>query len=175
MIKLIDLIKEAKQVGTLYHSTNGENLISILKSNTLKVNTQGSYSSFGDQVSFTRDQDYRPGNYTIEVDGNKLSNKYKVEPFTYRIGNIRGTRGEAEEVVKQDITDIKNYITNIYANVEAVEERPYRELESIMKLYPALKFTIGGNVGHVNNADRSETVREIPKQEALTRIKYSKY
>lgn len=175
MIKLIDLIKEAKQVGTLYHSTSGEGLISILRSNNLKVNTQGEYSSFGNQVSFTRDKDYRPGAYTMEIDGTKLSNKYKVEPFTYRIGNIRGTRGEAEEVVKQDINDIKDYIANIYANVELVEDGSYKELESVLKLYPGLKFTVGGNIGHVNHAERSEVVREIPKQEALTRIKYNKY
>jgi hypothetical protein len=172
MIKLIDLIREAKSIGILYHSTGGENLISILRSDNLKT----SNSFFGDQVSFTRDKDYRPGAYTIEVDGTKLSNSYRVDPFVYRIGgSTGGTRGEAEEVVKQDITDIKKYITNIYANVEIVEERPYKELESILKLYPGLKFTIGGNVGHVNHAERSEVVREIPKQEALTYIKYNRY
>lgn len=175
MIKLINILKEAKNVGSLYHSTSGENLISILKSNNLKVNTQGDYSSFDNQVSFTRDKDYRPGAYTIEVDGTKLSNKYKIEPFAFSIGSIRGTRGEAEEVVKQDIIDIKKYITSIYANIELVEDRPYKELESILKLYPSLKFTVGGNVGHVNNAERSEVVRELPKQEALTYLKYSKY
>jgi hypothetical protein len=171
MIKLIDLIREAKSIGILYHSTSGEGLISILRSDNLKT----SNSSFGDQVSFTRDKDYRPGAYTIEVDGTKLSNSYRVDPFIYRIGSAEVTRGEAEEVVKQDITDIKKYITNIYANVEIVEERPYKELESILKLYPGLKFTIGGNVGHVNHAERSEVVREIPKQEALTYIKYNRY
>jgi hypothetical protein len=91
------------------------------------------------------------------------------------MGSAEVTRGEAEEVVKQDITDIKKYITNIYANVEIVEKRPYKEIESILKLYPGLKFTIGGNVGHVNYAERSEVVREIPKQEALTYIKYNRY
>ena len=170
MIKLADLI-EGKLIGSLYHSTSGENLISILKSNIMKIGEEANYGmTFTNQISFTRDKDYRPGDYTMEINGTKLSDNYKITPFAY----YHGEREEAEEVVKESIKDIRRYIINIYANVETVQERPIQELERILKLYPGLKFTIGGEMGRDYNT-RSETVREIPKAEALTYIKYNKY
>ena len=114
MISLLQLVNEAKQVGTLYHSTNADNLISILKSNVLKKNQSDAAMQFTDKISFTRDKNYRPGEYTIEIDGNKLSNNYKTTPFAY----YQGEREESEEVVDRDIENIKKYITNIYANID---------------------------------------------------------
>lgn len=170
MIKLIDILREAKQAGILYHSTSGENLISILKSNSLNIKQSANYTvGTSSQISFTRDKNYRPGDYTIELDGNKLSNIYKIDSYAYG-----GNRGEAEEIINKDIKDIKSYITNIYANVETVQERPIQELERIMRLYPSLKFTIGGDMGREYNTS-SGNVMELPKAEALTYIKYNKY
>ena len=171
MIKLIDILKEAKQVGLLYHSTSGENLNSILRSNTLKGNQDSNYAmTAGIQISFTRDKNYRPGEYTIEIDGDKLSNNYKITPFAYD----QDERGQAEEVVKQDIKDFKKYIKNIYANVEVVQNKSFKEIEKIMQLYPSLRFTIGGEVDP-GEGGGSEAVRELPKAEAITYIKYNKY
>jgi len=168
MIKLADILNEAKQVGPIYHSTSGKNLISILKSNTLKVGQEGNYGmTLTSQNSFTRDKNFRPGEYTIEIDGDKLSNNYKITPFAYDYDE----RGQAEEIVKQDIKNLSKYIINIYANIEAVERRPFKELEQVMRLYPSLKFTIGGDPGD----GQSEAVREVPKGEALVYIKYNKY
>jgi len=176
MIKLIDLIKEAKQVGVLYHSTSGENLVSILKSNTLKAGYP--VFRFGPggiqkQISFTRNKNYRPGEYTLEIDGNKLSENYKVTPYD-ESGNF-GKRLESEEVVTEDITDVKKYIIAIYANVEAVQHESYKEFERILKLYPSLNFTVGGKILVQGDFEKSGPVRELPKQEALTYIKYNKY
>jgi len=176
MIKLLELLKEAKQVGTLCHSTSGANLISILKSNTLKVNYPVFRFGSGGiqkQISFTRDKNYRPGEYTLEVDGNKLSENYKLSPYD-EPGNF-GRRLEKEEVITKDIADISKYIITIYANVEAVEREPYKEFERILKLYPSLGFTIGGKVLIEDTMEISGPVREIPKQEAMTYIKYNKY
>jgi hypothetical protein len=176
MIKLIDLLREAKQVGTLYHSTSGTNLISILKSNTLKAGYP--VFRFGPggiqkQISFTRNKNYRPGEYTLEIDGNKLSENYKLTPYD-ESGNF-GRRLESEEVVTEDIINISKYIITIYANVEAVEQEPYKEFEQILKLYPSLSFTIGGKVLVGDTIERSGPVMELPKQEAITYIKYNKY
>jgi len=176
VIKLLDILFESKQVGTLYHSTSGENLISILKSNILKASYPAFY--FGPrgiqkQISFTRNKNYRPGEYTLEIDGNKLSENYKVTPYD-ESGNF-GRRLESEEVVMEDIADISKYIITIYANVEAVEHESYKEFERILKLYPSLGFTIGGRVLVQDTIEMSGPVRELPKQEALTYIKYNKY
>ena len=176
MIKLIDLIKEAKQVGILYHSTSGANLTSILKSNILKAGYPVFRLGPGGvqkQISFTRNKNYRPGEYTLEIDGNKLSENYKVTPYD-ESGNI-GKRLESEEVVTEDITDVSKYIITIYANVEAVQHESYKEFERILKLYPSLSFTIGGKVLVQDTIEGSGPVRELPKQEALTYIKYNKY
>jgi len=171
VIKLIDILKEAKQVGTLYHSTSGDNLISILKSNSLKTGMPSPYTNeIPTAIFFTRNKNYRPGEYTIEVDGDKLSNNYKIRPYD-SIGN----RGEAEEYINKTIENLSKYLINIYANVEAVQFESYKEFEKISQLYPSLRYTIGGEVLVDNELQRSEAVREIPKQEAITYIKYNKY
>jgi len=167
----MDILNEAKQVGTLYHSTSGKNLIYILKSNSLKTGMPATYTNeIPTVIFFTRNKNYRPGEYTIEIDGNKLSDNYKIQPYD----SIRN-RGEAEEYVDKTIENLSKYLINIYANIEAVQYESYKEFEQIAKLYPSLKYTIGGNVLVDDELQRSEAVREIPKQEALTYIKYNKY
>jgi hypothetical protein len=101
VIKLLDILKEAKQVGTLYHWTYFESLIKILKSNELKANIHGDYNSVDfraksnpsfevkPHVSFTRSKGKVFGNdhifsmpCALEIDGDKLSNNYKVFPYS---------------------------------------------------------------------------------------------
>jgi hypothetical protein len=172
MIKLADILVEAKQAGNLYHSTSGKNLISILKSNTLKADQDPNYAmTVVGQISFTRDKNYRPGDYTLEIDGNKLSNNYRITPFAY----YHGDREQSEEVVKESIANIKKYILNIYANIEAVEHQSYKEFQQILALYPSLKFTTGGEVTVEGESQRTGPVTEVPKAEALTYIRYNKY
>jgi hypothetical protein len=101
MIKLLDLLFEAKKVGILYHWTDLENLISILKSNTLRANVTEGYKGLDfrtkinpelnikPHVSFTRMKGKTYGNNKIfalgcalEIDGDKLSNNYKIVPYS---------------------------------------------------------------------------------------------
>jgi len=91
------IIKEAKQVGILYHFTTINNLEDILKSKGLK-------SDFFDYISFTRNfnlqktSDYfKDHKVRLTFDGNKLSNKYKIEPFIDNVGKITRKYGEYEE------------------------------------------------------------------------------
>ncbi len=83
-----EILKESKQLGDLYHFTPITNLTKILKSQYLSSNQE-------DQVSTSR----RPNMFTgfegedhnminvpicrIMLDGDKISNKYKVKPFKY--------------------------------------------------------------------------------------------
>ena len=71
--------------------------------------------------------------------------------------------------------NVSDYINAISANVEAVEQESYKEFERVLKLYPSLSFTVGGKVLIGDTIERSSPVREIPKQEAMTYIKYNKY
>ena len=123
----------AKQVGTLYHITNLDGMEFIMRDNKLR---RGSYSG----ISFSRDKmlnSYigdRPRSYfKLIIDGNKLSNKYKIEPYKYHSRNDNvNFRNEAEELIKvNEIPNVDKYIKGvafIYRNFEN-NEREYERLE----------------------------------------------
>lgn len=126
-----EILDEGKQVGIIAHYTPFNSIVKILETNTLK-------SSRG-YVSFTRDLTNKHlkgfGDFRIIIDGNKLSNKYKVEPFMYNFArsengfdrnahkqkakeinqsDIRDLVGhEREEMVVGEINNIKDYIIRI--------------------------------------------------------------
>jgi hypothetical protein len=133
MIKLTDLLNEAKQVGPLYHFTEFNGLKGILSSNTLKVGDDSTFDSGGNvgNVSLTRDKNMWISDYRIELDGNKLSDNYKITPYAFDYD-----RGEAEEYINRDIKNIKNYITGITVYSDKVNEK----IKQIQDLYPNLKF-----------------------------------
>jgi hypothetical protein len=121
MIKLTDLLKEAKQVGTLYHFTRTGELINILENNILKASdmwaTNDDLRPFN---AFTRNKNGWdvggfPTDVRISIDGNKLSDKYKIQPFNMGFGV-----DEMEERVYKDILNIKNYITDITINTNRI-------------------------------------------------------
>jgi hypothetical protein len=88
-------LNEGKQVGTLYHYTSAAGLKSILRSN--RINASEESYNYEDQyfVSFTRNKNFHKRGmmsgvkteYRITLDGNKLSNKYKIQPFAYEPGH----------------------------------------------------------------------------------------
>ena len=143
MIKLLDILKEAKQVGILYHFTDIEGLLGILKTNELWASETNA-----DHVSLTRDkQGWHVGTldnaFRISLDGNKISNKYKIRPYSWW-GNDRGARDtESEEAVLTDkITNIRDYIIDINANkhlYNGLWRYNIDYLNQIKQLYPNLK------------------------------------
>ena len=94
MIRLVDLLKEAKQVGLLYHYTSEEGLKGILNSNSIKTSEEDYMGHHLYYVSFTRNKNFHKKtsnwnvktDYRITIDGDKLSNRYKIQPFAYRPG-----------------------------------------------------------------------------------------
>ena len=107
MIKLLDLFKksllEGKQVGTIYHFTDYEAAMNIIKDKyTLKnLTPDADGETF---VSFSRYRDLKSPtisrNVRFTIDGDALSNKYKVEPFAdVKAGFGRRKSDEAEERV----------------------------------------------------------------------------
>jgi len=86
MIKLRDILFEAKQVGVIYHYTTIDNLFSIMKRNYL---SSGKFED-DNSISFTRDKLFANTPRTnigtdvrLVIDGNKLSSKYKIEPYQF--------------------------------------------------------------------------------------------
>jgi len=86
MIKLKDILLEAKQVGNLYHFTSILNIFNILKTQHLLPNTENqistSRSSSLNVSSFQDDKSDTP-QCRLMLDGDKISNKYKIQPFKH--------------------------------------------------------------------------------------------
>lgn len=109
-------VNEAKQVGVIYHYTTFENGLKILQSNELR----GSHAADSTNanpvyaISFTRDKRFH-NNHNVgfdvssfgqipqvrfTVDGDKLSNKFKVQPYSQGGSFSKDKKGfEAEERV----------------------------------------------------------------------------
>lgn len=127
-----NILSEAKQVGTLYHLTNLDGMEFIMKSDKI-------VRKLYDGISFTRNKmlNFYEGHparlyFKLIIDGDKLSNKYKIEPFKYHSqkDNV-DFRNEAEEIIKtREISNVSNYIKGvafIYRNFEGWDEEYYEE------------------------------------------------
>ena len=106
-MKLFQLLRESilegKQVGTIYHFTSYESALGILKDKYVLKNLtpDADGETF---VSFSRNRDLKSPtisrNVRFTIDGDALSNKYKVEPFAdVKAGFGRRSSDEAEERV----------------------------------------------------------------------------
>jgi len=112
MIKLIDLLNEGKQVGTLYHFTSlsgGEN---IIKSNILKPINYDFISLTRDKNLYKTSDHIEGGLVRLTLDGDKLSNNFKIKPYDEDQRKIYGSF-ESEERIDKPIKNIKDYITKI--------------------------------------------------------------
>jgi len=113
MIKLTSLLKEiteAKQVGDLYHFTPLSSLRNILGTRVLFTNEEGQIST---SVRANMDVDVlkKFGDDPIVrfmLDGNKISNKYKIRPFAYGV-NDSGSDYIEDLGEEQIVTDGKNF------------------------------------------------------------------
>ena len=119
MIKLKDIISEAKQVGIIYHYTTFEAGLKILQSNQLKSG-EAADSTIAKPVfaiSFTRDKRFHDNHVVgfdessfgntpqlrFTIDGNKLSNRFSVQPYSQGGVFDKGKKSfEAEERVISD-------------------------------------------------------------------------
>jgi len=134
---------EEKQVGTLYHFTDLYKCIQIFSVNYLKRSPLFHYISFTRSRLFSNfaRQMFNPNDLTvcIEIDGNKLSQKYKVEPYNYfstqnYYDNSKLPEwDEMEERIKTEkIEGLAKYVKRIY--IQKVYSN-YNELLKTLKLY----------------------------------------
>jgi hypothetical protein len=120
MIKLLDILKEAKQVGMLYHYTENWLLEKIIESNTLLS-----------PISFTRSKDKKTVSWidadaALVIDGDKLSTKYKIRPYQDRDEEGRFF-DEMEERVDKNIVGLDKYLIKI------ILYKPDSEVEALLK------------------------------------------
>lgn len=138
---------EAKQVGTLYHFTSFIKLPLILQRNELMVGQDG-------YVSFTRDKHFlSKSRYSLSmnqatvgcaiiIDGDKLSNNYKITPYDYfdayntfynqKSSHLTG-EDESEETVNKSIKNLNRYILGIiiYKNLYERDGRVTKVLNGL--------------------------------------------
>ena len=84
-------LNESKQVGPLYHYTSADGLKGIIQSNRINASEENYLGNELYYISFTRNKNFhKKGSkfgvkteYRITLDGDKLSNKYKIRPFAY--------------------------------------------------------------------------------------------
>jgi len=146
------LIKEeGKQVGTLYHYTSISNLMMILDTNTLYNRRKN--------ICFTRDQNFNSCDREIsgldcrlEIDGDSLSNNYKIEPYSdQKIVNNDPKKLESEEKINEEtISPIIPYIkkitiynmpftNNLDEKIKRIEKRKW-EIENIYHIPVSLEM-----------------------------------
>ena len=115
MIRLRDLLNDAKQVGDIYHFTPLSNVSAILKTQYMTPNEE-------QQISATRWADMSTAGFQdmkskpiarFMFDGNKLSTKYQIRPFSYSGEGLSGadlTHSDFEKLGEEQIVvDGRNF------------------------------------------------------------------
>jgi hypothetical protein len=183
MIKLVDLLKEiteAKQVGNLYHFTPLSNLKKILENRVLFTNEDN-------QVSTTRhaDMNLEPlygsnkrgmlNNLArIMLDGDKISTKYKIRPFSYSSLGKELNLGEEQIVVNGDRFPFIPYLKRIDIFIDKKDKVNPKILELLDKAnipYEIYQGTPASNIpynqpkdGNPNDID----INKIPEKRIYT-------
>ena len=111
MIKFMDLLKEAKQIGNLYHFTYLESIPKIFE-NGLRFNLDNSESPIYKNtfyISTTRDYSgkkfFKDSEYVarITLDGNKISENYSIEPINV---NYIWAKNTGVNLIKKSVKDV---------------------------------------------------------------------
>jgi hypothetical protein len=132
MIKLLDILKEAKQVGSLYHWTNIYSSYDIINDNFLQGYLTDTFTS-QHAISLTRNKEFIKSKPKLRnkpeicfvIDGDKLSSNYKIQPFQ----DPKIKKDEMEEkVLTKGIKNFSNFVIKIiipkkrFANNKSVND-----------------------------------------------------
>jgi len=117
MIKLNDILNEGKQVGLLYHWTDLVGSLNIISQDFLKGYLTDTFKE-QPAISFTRDKNFYKGKNKLAtkpeicfvVDGDKLSNHYKIQPF--QDSKIKKDEME-EKVLTKGIENFSQYVVKV--------------------------------------------------------------
>lgn len=187
---LKNTVYEAKQVGTLYHVCSLKEYLKYVLPND-QLSASGKYYNFlyggANYVSFTRDKkfvlDTRDGDIIlvqIVVDGDKLSENYKIGPYNdFAFGGTHGAvkkkkddfrKREMEECVKGPIKNLSKYVIEVRFDIAAAENLTSepdlnllrRKRKSLSHLvYSKFLRNHSANIGVNSGASLDETLKAI--------------
>ena len=152
LVDILKEITEGKQVGILYHNTHIKNAIQIIKTNKIKtfLDTKHIFTDYRNKpedfifmmghpvhknylegktkafISFTRNKNYRrvENNIQFILDGDKLSENYKISPYSHFGGR---SYDEMEERIYKDINNLNKYL------IKVILPNSNPEIESLLK------------------------------------------
>lgn len=175
MVKLIDLLKEineGKQRGDLYHFTPLSNIISILNSQYLTPNDENAIStSIRPNMATKGFQDMKTSPIArIMLDGNKISNNYKIKPFSY--GSEYSEIGRGEDLGEEAIdTNGRNFYFMPYLKRIDIflNKKPQTNLDKIIKILDKMNIPYKIYEG----TPQSNVPYKQPKEGDPSNIKYT--
>lgn len=115
-MKFIELF-EAKNIGDLYHLVTLNSMKFIIENNKLKFHMHYEPDEKYEYISLTRNKYMNNINFVkgfklfrLIIDGNKLSERYKIKPFSY---STEEEPEYEERVITSEIKDIFKYVKGV--------------------------------------------------------------
>jgi len=152
---------EGKNIGILYHFTTFDRLLYILQSNLLKsVNGYRINNKIYYGISTTRNKNIKLNlnhsnellfkfHVRIDLDGNLISNNYKIIPYNDFSHKTRTKNTESEELIvtKQGLTNLNKYIIQVILPLKYIEYKNKNILFKIIELLQdkKIKFKLDFN------------------------------
>lgn len=149
-MKLLNVIRERKNIGDVYHFTNLNGLVNILLSNKFKANSStDKYFSTTRDKNFVTDRRYNnkyiSGQlFRITIDGERLTSNYKSIPYDDRFqpiqktvdrSNPMGDESEERWLTKSgEIPNAKRYIKGISISRKYLTGSPENLLSEFARL-----------------------------------------
>lgn len=131
MKKYISKFPEAKQIGILYHFTSIKNLILIIKNNQLLGAING-ISTTRDKFGWKHMTTIAGNQCAIILDGDKISNNYKI--FPYQDLSDKYSDEQEERIPVRVIKNIDKYIKKIVLLYPENWRIDYRDILLINRL-----------------------------------------
>jgi hypothetical protein len=182
-MKLLSILKtivlEAKQAGDLYHFTPVSYLKDILLTQYLYPNDENQISTSRRPNMSTQDfQDMKTNSIArIMLDGDKISNKYKVRPFAFGANeNDPEDLGEEQIVVNGQKFPFIPYLKriDIFLNKKTkVNDKIIELLEKAnipYKIYPNIPISNIPYIQPKNNKPEDINISNIPKREIYNEL-----
>jgi hypothetical protein len=191
--EIFKTLNEGKQVGTLYHFTDSYGFYQILESNKLKPAGNQRYTSFTRNKNLFLNPSLLSGGYyyCLVIDGDKLSNKYNIEPFN----DPHSVKDEFEERIVfpksgMYVDNIKQYIKEIIImgdkvfpykfektqeNIDKIENRIKKyidvPIEIIFRKGSSKNYPLSGNKEMKKFQDKIISTTKLSKKSAKQTLK----